>query len=540
MTKQLSILFLTFFVLNFTFAQRATVEILPQNFTENQQSIAQLKTQTFEIKQIPLADADPFLAVSVVWHASEKMTKNQRLWIGFGNQDGAWTDFQDLKEDDHSKREGNRRISNLVFADAKATQFRLFFQTPPNESLNFDKITVHFYNPGTTERQPDPVQIVDSRDACVCPVPEFLNREGWCPSGDCPVDATPAFTNVTHLIVHHTASSNTSSDWGAVVRSIWDFHVNSNGWDDVGYNWLIDPTGVLYQGRGDNVRGAHFCGQNTGTMGVAMIGNFEIGTATEDAKNKLKELLAWKTCNINTDPLGTSFHASSDMDLMNISGHRDGCSTVCPGELFYPEIPSIREDVSAIRDNDCDAKLDAPTLTGDPITETQIDLSWNDETEENSFVLERSVGNNSAFTLLAELPANMTTYEDLTVVSDMDYYYRVRAISDDIIDSDFSNEVMVSTDFSAVNNPFLNNNTVQIFPNPNHGKFQLSIDNVLRGEVQITILNLTGKMVFVSDFWQKNADNAAFELLLEDISTGTYFVKVQQATHLGLFKLVIQ
>jgi hypothetical protein len=381
---------------------------------------------------------------------------------------------------------------------------------------------------------------VDNRDACVCPVPDFLNREGWCPSGDCPEDATPAFTNVTHLIVHHTASPNTSSDWGAVVRSIWDFHVNTNGWDDVGYNWLIDPTGVLYQGRGDNIRGAHFCGNNTGTMGVAMIGNFVADNATDESKNTLKELLAWKTCDVDTDPLGTSFHGSSEMNLMNISGHRDGCNTTCPGDFFYPELPSIRDDVVAIRENNCEAKLETPTLTGEPITETQVNLSWNDETAEDNFILERSVGNDTNFDLLAELAANTTIYEDNSVVGLMEYYYRVRAISDNVIDSDFSNEVMVSTDFSATENYFLNTNTVQIFPNPNKGVFQLMIDNTLQKEVQVSILDLTGKTVFLSDFWQKDSESAAFEVILNEISAGTYFLKIQQDMHQGIFKLVIQ
>ncbi|MFT5913459.1 MAG: hypothetical protein ACI9XO_005006, partial [Paraglaciecola sp.] len=242
----------------------------------------------------------------------------------------------------------------------------------------------------------------------------------------------------------------------------------------------------------------------------------------------------------DTDPLGTSFHGSSEMNLMNISGHRDGCNTTCPGDFFYPELPSIRDDVVAIRENNCEAKLETPTLTGEPITETQVNLSWNDETAEDNFILERSVGNDTNFDLLAELAANTTIYEDNSVVGLMEYYYRVRAISDNVIDSDFSNEVMVSTDFSATENYFLNTNTVQIFPNPNKGVFQLMIDNTLQKEVQVSILDLTGKTVFLSDFWQKDSESAAFEVILNEISAGTYFLKIQQDMHQGIFKLVIQ
>ncbi|MBK8668457.1 MAG: N-acetylmuramoyl-L-alanine amidase [Saprospiraceae bacterium] len=61
-----------------------------------------------------------------------------------------------------------------------------------------------------------------------------------------------------------------------MVASIFDFHVNTNGWQDIGYNWLIDPNGVLYEGRGggENVRGAHMCGYNNNTLGVCVMGNF--------------------------------------------------------------------------------------------------------------------------------------------------------------------------------------------------------------------------------------------------------------------------
>jgi len=125
-------------------------------------------------------------------------------------------------------------------------------------------LTLHFYNPGHTPERNETAELRALED-CNCPQPDFQDRDDWCPAGNCPEITNPVFTEVTHLIVHHSAGVNTSSDWAATVRGIWDYHVNSNGWDDVGYNWLVDPNGVLYEGRGDDVRGAHFCGNNTVT-----------------------------------------------------------------------------------------------------------------------------------------------------------------------------------------------------------------------------------------------------------------------------------
>ena len=78
------------------------------------------------------------------------------------------------------------------------------------------------------------------------------------------------------MVVHHSAGANEARDWAAVMRSIWVLHVAGNGWNDIGYNFLIDPNGVIYEGRagGDGVIGAHFSGVNTGTMGVSMVGTF--------------------------------------------------------------------------------------------------------------------------------------------------------------------------------------------------------------------------------------------------------------------------
>src|SRR5437016_1926200 len=74
------------------------------------------------------------------------------------------------------------------------------------------------------------------------------------------------------------AGGNAATDWAAVVRSIWVLHVQGNGWNDIGYNYLIDPNGVLYEGRGggDGVMGAHFSCVNSGTMGVALLGTFSV------------------------------------------------------------------------------------------------------------------------------------------------------------------------------------------------------------------------------------------------------------------------
>jgi hypothetical protein len=187
--------------------------------------------------------------------------------------------------------------------------------------------------------------------------PAVVSRTSWgCPDGQ-GSGWTPQYTTVTHLIVHHSATANTSSDWAETVRGIWNFHTNDRGWGDVGYNYLIDPNGVVYEGRagGDNVIGAHFSCQNGGTMGVCMLGTFASVSPTAAALSSLKRLLAWKAEQRGIDPLGSAYHAGTRLTLPRVSGHRHGnpavpdyaCTTTsCPGDNLYGQLQAIRTDVA--------------------------------------------------------------------------------------------------------------------------------------------------------------------------------------------------
>jgi len=193
-------------------------------------------------------------------------------------------------------------------------------------------------------------------DIAIYPKPPVVTRSEWgCPDGPDTSHGNPEYTTVTHLILHHTATASDATDWAAEVRSIWQLHIFTNGWNDIGYNHLIDPNGVIYEGRagGNNVLGAHFICANPNTMGTALLGNLSEIAPTERALASLVRLLAWKCSECGIDPLGSAYHEASGLDLMNIAGHRDGSSampdsgacpteTECPGNLFYPLLPLIR------------------------------------------------------------------------------------------------------------------------------------------------------------------------------------------------------
>uniref|UniRef100_UPI0035B21E17 golvesin C-terminal-like domain-containing protein n=1 Tax=Promineifilum sp. TaxID=2664178 RepID=UPI0035B21E17 len=171
---------------------------------------------------------------------------------------------------------------------------------------------------------------------------------------DCVYSDGLEYHPVSHLIVHHTVSNNGITDWPATVRAIWNFHTYSRGWGDVGYNYLIDPNGVIYEGHygGDNVVGTHAAGANKGSMAASLLGTFTAapsGIKPPPAMlNAAVELLAWKA-----DQRGINvFDASRTLPniswgLPHLMGHRDVYGTTeCPGDQAHLLIPWLRNEIA--------------------------------------------------------------------------------------------------------------------------------------------------------------------------------------------------
>jgi hypothetical protein len=163
--------------------------------------------------------------------------------------------------------------------------------------------------------------------------------------------------------VHHTAGTNsyTRAESAAIVRGIEIYHVEGNGWWDVGYNFLVDRYGQVFEGRyggvDRNVVGAHTMGFNSGSVGVAVIGDYGSRGISPAARRSLEQLLAWRLDVAHLDPLSTltyrsrgnpRFPAGTPVLLRAISGHRDAYFTDCPGNTLYAQLPSIAKAVAAL------------------------------------------------------------------------------------------------------------------------------------------------------------------------------------------------
>ena len=172
----------------------------------------------------------------------------------------------------------------------------------------------------------------------------------------------PSYSPVKQIFVHHTVFRN-ESDPGASVRAIWEYHTYTRGWGDIGYNYLIDQQGRIYEGRfgGDNVTAGHVYTYNTGSLGVAVLGCFQNNSSSctgapppsSTMINSLTNMLAWKATNYEINPTATHTFCgtSSCLTLKTIAGHRDASATACPGNLIYDQMSALRSTTASKKGN---------------------------------------------------------------------------------------------------------------------------------------------------------------------------------------------
>lgn len=203
--------------------------------------------------------------------------------------------------------------------------------------------------------------------------PNILPRQAWGANESYRFDGGghetwPAeFSPMQKAVVHHTAGRNNDPNPAATIRAIYWAKAITRGFGDIGYNFLIDEAGHIYEGRhsrdyadgepvtgedlaGNVVRGGHAKNFNDGTVGIVLLGNFQHRQPTLAARNALERLLAWKLERHGLNPLGQSVYRNpvlgNTKTLYNISGHRNVNATACPGDTFYPTFPQLRQRVA--------------------------------------------------------------------------------------------------------------------------------------------------------------------------------------------------
>ncbi|HJW23052.1 MAG TPA: N-acetylmuramoyl-L-alanine amidase [Candidatus Limnocylindrales bacterium] len=252
--------------------------------------------------------------------------------------------------------------------------------------------------------------------------PTIISRAGWGANEGYRFDSgghlkfPASYYPLQKLVVHHTAGKNNDTNPAATIRAIYYDHAILRDWGDIGYNFLIDAQGHVYEGQysrayapgeqitgedlaGNPVRGAHATNYNAGTVGIALLGNFQTVQPPAAERSALVNMLAWEASRHALDPLGASTYVNPENGtskyLNNISGHRNVGVTACPGDAFYPTFPTLRQQVAA--------EIAAHKLDSDPPTARLVPL------------LSPTGGSTMTFGLTFNEPITDLTADDLAV-----------------------------------------------------------------------------------------------------------------------------
>jgi N-acetylmuramoyl-L-alanine amidase/Carboxypeptidase regulatory-like domain len=231
---------------------------------------------------------------------------------------------------------------------ARTVQYRL--------SRRVRGLRLHFVSVGKRRVRARASQTTDT------PFP-YVSREDWG-ADQCPPRTAPSYGEVKAVHVHHTVSLNdyTPEEAPQIVLAICRYHRNSNGWNDIGYNALVDKYGTIYEGRAGGldkaVIGAQAQGFNAQTAGVANIGDYTSVAASDASLAATANSIRWKLT-VHGQPLSgpvtltsaggpaSRYPAGAQVTLERVIGHRDTGKTACPGDALYAQLDDLRALVAA-------------------------------------------------------------------------------------------------------------------------------------------------------------------------------------------------
>lgn len=273
--------------------------------------------------------------------------------------DGAWGGWTELEVDaDLGPEPGSveaagevgagsddRVVTEPLWVDG-ATGYQV--STAGADADGLDVLTVH-------ERTERVVRDATSDAGAAVPSPfQIRSRASW---GARAPARTASVTDALHLaVVHHTATSNSysSADVPGILRSMQAYHMDANGWSDLAYNFVVDRFGRIWEGRAGGttraVIGAHARGFNTGSVGVAVVGNYVETSASPEAREAVSRVVGYRLQQDGVDPTGradveslgsTTIAAGTVVNLPRVIGHRDVGATSCPGTL-WSQLPTVR------------------------------------------------------------------------------------------------------------------------------------------------------------------------------------------------------
>ena len=312
-------------------------------------------------------ETTPFTTLGVTWELSGGSrdiavlvrTRSQAGWSAWSPVEVADDDGpDDISPEARGVRTGTAPTW-VGAADGVQLRLEVLSGAPPRD------VRLELIDPGASDADATLGQstLPSSTAFAASPKPTVITRAQWG-ADEALRTGSPSYASAVKVAyVHHTASTNdyTAEQAAQQVRGFYAYHTQSLGWGDIGYNFLVDKFGRIYEGRYGGmdraVIGAHAGGFNTRSMGVSMIGTYTSVAPTSATLDATRNLLAWKLSSNGADPLGkavltsgggstSKYPAGTQVTVDVILGHRDTNKTACPGDAGYSRLPALRRSVA--------------------------------------------------------------------------------------------------------------------------------------------------------------------------------------------------
>ncbi|WP_052436449.1 N-acetylmuramoyl-L-alanine amidase [Georgenia sp. SUBG003] len=334
---------------------------------------------------------DEFLVAGLTWEAGQRLAADAQVFVRV-EEDGVWSEWEETSHEEGMSGTGEAAAGTdpFVTGGAQTIQVRVTgaaaelpdnlaitvlstedLQTPPPateavESAPIPVPTVAPAAPGSSAVVPAgtvaaSVAASPVATTVVPPRPSVISRAGWG-ADERKMTWRPTYRALRAAVVHHTAGTNTYtwSEAASVVRGIYQYHAVTRGWGDIGYNFLVDKWGRVYEGRtgslaapaGMMTQGAHAAPVNSGTVGISAMGDYTKIAAPTAVIEAMTDVLAWQFGRAGIDATtrsgiyspGTPALASG-VNLPRIFGHMDVSATTCPGKDIYGRLAAMRTAV---------------------------------------------------------------------------------------------------------------------------------------------------------------------------------------------------
>jgi N-acetylmuramoyl-L-alanine amidase len=286
---------------------------------------------------------------------------------------GGWSPWRELELDDVASAPRGALEPSDGHAGTRAGTEPLYGGPSSGVQVRVDVVSgelpedlrVDLVDPGTSAADASVVAQPEATSAGTAVAqPAIMTRAQWGADESLRNGFAGYGETISAAFVHHTtgASDYTSTEVPGMIRAIYAYHTQTLGWADIGYNFLIDRFGRLYEGRWGGmdqpVIGAHTGGFNTNSVGVAALGDHETNPVPAAVITAFGQVLGWKLGMYGRDPYGRAtltsgggsssrYPAGQVVEFDAVSGHRDASFTLCPGQYLYPRLPEIRAEVAA-------------------------------------------------------------------------------------------------------------------------------------------------------------------------------------------------